>query len=193
MKLFNFFNKTKQPIFVIGDSLTATIVLDGTTHVISASHPNHGVIIEALTEKDFSVLSGLVDMPKAIQEYSDGKIVINEYGEVSYDGEELHNSVTRRITEFFQQGLDFKPLVRFLENLMSNPSKRAVEELYNFLNNDGMAITEDGCFVGYKGVRENFMDKHTGTFDNSPGQVHKMERNLVDDDARKRSPHTLSV
>jgi hypothetical protein len=69
-----------------------------------------------------------------------------------------------------------------MENLMNNPSKRAVDELYRFLEKNNLPITPDGHFLAYKKVRENYMDCHSGTFDNSVGKVCEMERNHVDDD-----------
>lgn len=171
--------------FIISGNMNITLVLEGQNRSVAADHPNHSLVLDAIREERWADLPNLVDIPKAINTYSEGRVIVNEQGEVTYDGEPVHSTVAKRITMFFQQGLDFKPLVRFLENLMTNPSRRAVEELYGFLENEGMAITEDGCFVGYKGVRNDFMDRYSGRFDNSPGQILEMPRNLVDDDARR--------
>ena len=65
---------------------------------------------------------------------------------------------------------------------MENPSKRAVDELYGFLEKNDLPITPDGQFLAYKKVRHDFKDCHTGTMDNSPGQVVSMERNQVCED-----------
>lgn len=65
---------------------------------------------------------------------------------------------------------------------MSNPSKRAVTELYGFLEKNSLPITPDGHFLAYKKVRDSFLDVHSGKFDNSVGKVVEMERNKVDDD-----------
>jgi hypothetical protein len=66
---------------------------------------------------------------------------------------------------------------------MANPSRRAVDELYKFLENKNMPITESGNFVAYKGVKSNFTDMWSGKFDNSVGQTLEMARNRVCDDA----------
>jgi hypothetical protein len=66
---------------------------------------------------------------------------------------------------------------------MSNPSKRAVDELYGFLEKGNLPITADGCFLAYKKVRNDYLDIHSGTMDNSVGKVLEMERNEVDDNA----------
>jgi hypothetical protein len=80
-----------------------------------------------------------------------------------------------------QDGFPIEPLVNFMENLMTNPSKRAVTELYGFLEKNSLPITPDGYFLAYKKVRQNYFDCHTGTMDNSVGKVVEMERNEVND------------
>jgi hypothetical protein len=75
-----------------------------------------------------------------------------------------------------------EPLVLFMENLMSNPSKRAVDELYGFLEKNSLPITPEGHFLAYKKIRDDYKDIYSGTMDNSVGQVLEMERNGVDDD-----------
>jgi hypothetical protein len=64
---------------------------------------------------------------------------------------------------------------------MDNPSKRSVDQLYGFLEKNSLPITEDGHFLAYKRVRKDYKDIHSGTFDNSIGQVVEMDRNAVDD------------
>jgi len=176
-----FRRKAKAPRFVIANDLSIILVLDGQTHMLGSTHPNHGKIIEALDAEDYDVLPTLVNIPRALNAYTNGSVVVNEYGEVTYNGEELHNAIGRRITDFFQRGLDFQPLVKFLKNLMDNPSFNSRAQLYTFLENEGLAVTEDGCFVGYKGVNNDLKDCHTNSFDNSVGQVHEMDRSSVDD------------
>ena len=103
-------------------------------------------------------------------------------GVVTYDGQAVDNSLTTRMLAMLEEGFDLVPMARFLENLMANPSYRAVTELYSFLEKGGMPITPDGYFMAYKAVRADFKDIHSGTFDNSIGQVCSMPRNAVDDD-----------
>jgi len=64
---------------------------------------------------------------------------------------------------------------------MQNPSKRAVDETYWFLENYGLPITDDGCFLAYKAVRNNYTDIYSGKFNNTIGAVVSMPRNMVDD------------
>ena len=106
-------------------------------------------------------------------------------GVVTFKGQALDNSITTRMLTMLDEGFDLVPMAIFLENLMSNPSYRAVTELYSFLEKGGMPITPDGHFMAYKAVRANYMDIHSGTFDNSIGKVCEMPRNAVDDDKNR--------
>ena len=122
----------------------------------------------------------LVDIEKAVATFSDGQVSIVN-GKVMFEGEEVHGSISKRIIEFMSKGLPFQPLVKFLENLMENPSMQSQQELYDFLEHENLPITEDGCFLAYKAVSKDFKDKWRGTFDNSVGQVCEMRRAKVDD------------
>jgi hypothetical protein len=68
-----------------------------------------------------------------------------------------------------------------MTRLQLNPSKRAVDELYTFLEHKNLPITANGTIQAYKAVRDNFTDCHTGSYDNSVGNVLQMPRNKVDD------------
>jgi hypothetical protein len=83
--------------------------------------------------------------------------------------------------QMLQEGFSVEPMVNFMENLYKNPSHRAVTELYGFLEKNNLPITPDGYFLAYKKVRGDYKDCHTGTMDNSVGQVVEMERYEVND------------
>ena len=91
-----------------------------------------------------------------------------------------HTRIDRNPPE--QEGFDITPLTNFIDNVMVNPSKRAVDELYGFLEYGNLPLTPDGCFLAYKVVGSNYYkDKHSGTFDNHIGSTCRMVRNHVDD------------
>ena len=103
-------------------------------------------------------------------------------GETLYwDGEEFNGTIAVRMITMLQEGFTIEPLVKFMENLLENPSKRSVDELYGFLEKNNLPITPDGHFLAYKRVREDYKDCHSGTMDNSPGRVVSMPRYKVDD------------
>jgi hypothetical protein len=102
-------------------------------------------------------------------------------GAVTYKGEVLDNSITNRILDLMNAGLPFEPMVKFLNNLMQNPSMQSVNELYPFLEKGDLPITEDGHFLAFKNVRADYFDIHSGTKRNMVGDKPEMDRNQVDD------------
>src|SRR6185312_12388473 len=103
------------------------------------------------------------------------------------------SSLADRILAHEAEGLPIEPLCAFAENLMLNPSNRSVRQLFAFLEANKHPLTDDGCFVAYRAVRPDFRDKHSGTFDNSPGAVCELPRNAVDEDPDRTCSHGLHV
>lgn len=170
--------------FTIGFMITdgsVSAVIDGQSYVVSRSNPTANQIIDALKKnKPVSEVKRLFDLATAIRTYTTGKVTIRG-NDIMYNGEIVQNSVTRKILAFMSQSLPVEPLLRFLENLMANPSKRSVDQLYKFLEAEYLPITPDGHFLGYKAVRSNWLDKHTGTISNHIGAKISCDRNKVDD------------
>jgi hypothetical protein len=161
-----------------------TAVVDNRPYTVSFGHLNYAAAKAAFQAGDADEFVRLVDVKTAINtiaETSNGLVEVKD-DTVYYNGAPLHNGLTKRILDLLRGGFSITPMIKFLENLMKNPSKKAVDELYDFLENKGLSLTEDGHFLAYKCVRENYLDKHSGKFDNSPGAVLEMARNAVDDD-----------
>tara|TARA_Y100000401_G_C8295671_1_gene211178 strand:- start:323 stop:1105 length:783 start_codon:yes stop_codon:yes gene_type:complete len=142
----------------------------------------------ALAKEEWERLENLFDTSKAVEDFAEGNMRVTD-GEVFYKDQALHNHVVGRVLDFMSQGEPFKPLLRFLDKLMSNPSRRAVNELYTFLEHKAMPLTPDGNFLAYKGVREDYTDWHSGKFSNKVGDVNEMTRNGVCDDANIGCSH----
>ena len=140
--------------------------------------------------------SDLEKVTEAVEALKDQRItddVAIEGGAVTFKGTPIDNTLTARMLRQLREGFDLKPMARFLENLMQNPSYRAVQDLYTFLEYGKMPVTEDGCFLAYKKVRSDYRDIRTGTFDNSVGQVVRMPRNQVDEDPKRTCSYGLHV
>jgi hypothetical protein len=129
-------------------------------------------------------LAELVDIAATITAAGAGRVTVSG-GVVYYEGEEVRSPLTTRILWGLGEGFDMVPYMLFLDNSMENPSKRAVDEMYSFMERNNMGITSDGFILGYKKVKEDFKDIYSGKMDNSPGQIVEMIRNKVDDDARR--------
>ena len=166
------------PFIMSGEVLT--LVLKGRSYQVLPDHISRKLIMEVLPTATEDELLELVDVNKAVTAYSDGLVEVRD-SQVYYDGSVVHGTIAKRIVEFMKNGLPFDPLVKFLKNLMDNPSMQSQVECYDFLDNKSLPITEDGCFLAYKAVRQNFMDKYSGTMNNSVGSVVEMRRAKVDD------------
>ena len=177
MKALNALIKTDESI---------TAVIDGIPKTMTQNHPSFTEALACLATGDIDTLDALFDVSESITRKFNadnvGGIEIAD-GVIYYQGEPLHNYVVDRIFDFMDEGLPFEPLANFLDKLMSNPSRRAVSELYKFLEHKNLPICSDGDFLAYKSVREDYKDHHSGTFYNGVGEVLEMPRNAVCDDA----------
>lgn len=138
-------------------------------------------VVSAIREKRWEDVVDLVDPKEVIKEYSDGRFEVID-GSVHIDGEAVPYELSENILDFKANDLPYEPLIKFWNNLKKNPSYRAVQQLFKFLQANKHPITEDGCFIAYKKVRDDFLDFYTGTMDNSPGTVVEMPRNKVNED-----------
>ncbi len=166
------------PFILQGDNVT--LVIDGQPHTINKTHIAYTKVVDAIKAGDWDSVKELINPTKVVINYSKGNIEIVD-GEMFWKRMPFHNSLATRMIQMLTDGFDIEPMVNFMNNLMRNPSRQAVTELYGFLEKNSLPITPDGCFLAYKRVRENYMDCHTGTMDNSVGRIVEMERNMVDD------------
>jgi hypothetical protein len=174
-------NNTNNAVTITGGG-KITACINGAIYTIDSTHPNYAKALDAIKAQDYDAFLDHVDLTRKVKDFvlnSDVQIVD---GIINYKGESVHNTLTKRVISFMQQDLPFKPLLNFLYNLMENPSYRAVNELYDFLDVGELPITEDGHFLAFKNVKSDYKDIHSGTFDNSVGSICEMPRYKVDED-----------
>lgn len=167
------------PFVIQGNNVT--VVIGNKPHTISKTHISYQKVVDAIKASDWETVKDIIDPKKVVLNYGQGHVAV-QGDKLFWKGQEFHGALARRMIAMLQEGFSIEPMVNFMENLFQNPSKRAVDELYGFLEKNNLPITPDGHFLAYKKVRDDFKDCHTGTMDNSPGRVVEMERNQVDDD-----------
>jgi hypothetical protein len=160
------------------------VVIDNKPYTITSTHIGYNKLKQAIKDNDWDMVKQVVDPAREILNYGKNLVAV-QGSKVFYKDRELGGVMTARLIEMYQEGFPVEPLILFMENLMQNPSKRAVEELYSFLEKGSLPLTPDGHFLAYKKVRADFLDIHSGTMDNSVGKVVEMERNAVDDDQNR--------
>ena len=178
--------------FIIKTGGSITLFIKGESMTVAHDHPNYDKIVDALKKGEHDKIENLINVAKAVTNYSGGRVRVDN-GQVFYGTLAVHNTLTTRILKMMGDGFKVDHMLRFLDNLMQNPSATAVEETYTFLENFGLPITDDGCFLGYKAVNNNYKDIHSNTFDNRIGQTPTMLRNQVDDTFSKDCSHGLHV
>lgn len=177
-------NTTTQAVIITGSGKIAATI-DGVSYTIDTDHPKYQQALNAVRQKDWIGFVNIVNISQQVQSYFDGTNVEVKDGSINYHGQVIHNTLTKRILNFMQNDLPHEPLLNFFKNLMENPSKRAVDELYDFLEAGELPITEDGHFLAFKNVRSNYFDIHSGKFRNQVGDVCEMPRNGVDEDKNR--------
>lgn len=154
-----------KSFIITGSGVTACI--NGKVYNVAQSHPKYAEIATAVQTNDWDAVPGLVDLSVAVTAFGVGKVVVKN-GTVYYKGEPVHNVVTNRILSMIDDGYSGEILINFLERLLANPSRTAVEELYLFLEAGKIPLTPDGYILAYKRVNDNFYDKHSNTMLNKP-------------------------
>jgi hypothetical protein len=154
------------------------------------SHPNYTAIVEAIKAGQFNKIHGLVniaasvakELKKATKVDGTNRVDVDvEAGIVFFDGKELHNAVTQHIIDMLRDGFNVKPMVHFLDNLMNNPSKRVIDRIFDWMQAGKMPVTEDGCFLAFKRVRDDLKSFYDGTTNHVIGQMTSMPRYECDD------------
>lgn len=187
---------------VVGDQINLTI--DGEVKELHKSHASYDKVVEILKSDDYESkaekLKVLMDPAKKVKEFGEGTLNVVD-GVITYSGagEDMHirvdNSLISRIEAMYDQGFSPKPLIKFFENLMKNPSSHAVMGLYKFLEKNKLPLTDDGQFLAYKKVRHDYGSIHTDIdgnhVDNSIGKTVQMLRNQVDDDYKNTCSYGL--
>jgi hypothetical protein len=175
-----------QIAYTIGSKSLVVFLPNSGPKTVSKDHPLYQKVedyILGTKVEDFDpeVLEGMLSRTKKFVSWSNNSGLSITNGVISYNGQKIHNGLTKRILSLMDQNKETSPLVNFLDNLMKNPSRTSVNELYLFLEHNDLPITPDGCFLAYKKVKDNYFDCHSGTIDNSVGQKPSMPRNEVDD------------
>lgn len=162
-----------------GDSLT--VFAKGVPYNVNRSAKIFNAALSAVKEDNEELFLQVVNTKEQVVAKSNGKVRL-ENGKLYYSDREVTGLISSRIFEMIELELSIEPMIKFIENLMQNPSKRAVDELFGFIDACDLPITEDGHFLAYKRVRDDYKDVYSGTMDNSVGKIVEMERNLVDED-----------
>lgn len=183
-------------------SEAVTLVCNKTPYTISSSHVNYTKIIQAIKSNEWDSIPVLIDVVSDVKEWMSTSHEVDsiQFGYVdggvhtlTYRGEQLHNVLVDKILNMMKENFPVQPMINLLKNLYDNPSKKAIDELYTFLEVGKMPITEDGCFLAYKRVNDNYTSCFDGQTDNSIGNIVSMPRHMVNDRSEVTCSYGLHV
>ena len=182
--------KFQGKILIGSGSLIGTI--DNKSYQVNRDHPMYRKLLEAFKNDDAAEFVRLQDEKQTLENYvkeevpASAGVTVGNDGTVYYKGTQLINPIVDTIKTMMSHGLDFKPMVRLLERAMKSGSHKVVNELFKFLEACGCTITEDGCFLAYKTVDSDYMDKYSHTICNKVGSpIPRKERWEVDDNCSR--------
>ena len=156
-----------------------SVVVNGEQYPVSSSQPTFKALKNALEKQQWGRIPKLLDVTQQIAQKSHGKVKVTKEG-VFYKGNKVENSLTAKILELLEHGKKVDSMLRFMDNLYQQPDVNTVNRVYDWINSGRYTITSDGCICGYKVVRSNYTDKHTGKVDNHLGARPLMARSAVD-------------
>jgi len=158
------------------------LLLDGKEYSINAGNSSFSKALEAYNAKDWESFIYIVNPEIRLKSlYASYEGIEVKDGNLYVFGDPIHSTIAKRVISFIEHGLDCVHLFKFILKLNMNPSKRAVDELYTFLEHRALPVTDNGNFLAYKAVRADYTDKYSGKFMNTIDSVLEMPRNKVDD------------
>lgn len=174
---------------------------------VNKSDYNYPEILAAMSDDDMGMEEFLELFDKKPEgSYQTG--VTYSFEGVFYNGKKLPPALAEKVKKFRDEDLPFAPMEKFLERISKNPSYTSINELYDFLAAKELPITEDGCFIAYKGISSDGYSVSgnvdtvvkTGVVDSSGrilntefGKEIEVERDQVDDDRTNECSNGLHV
>lgn len=147
---------------------------------------------EIIKTGDFPRLIEVLTAAK-ITKVSKGKATVTTTGKVVLNNEELPHALSERMKMMAKSGTDVEPLELFWKRLKKNPSENSRNQLFRFVENNGVTILEDGRFLLYKGLRDDLKSIHDGKTQHAVGEYTSIPRSQCDDNPNAACSSGLHV
>ena len=165
----NDLGKYVDSIIPLTDSKNNLVMaFENESKTVSYTHPHFKKIRQLVIKGKIDEALELADITTMIKKHSCGLFNVLDgivYVEDNGKQEALPESLSKRLLEFAERKLPVKPLLSFWYNVKKNPSVDAVEDLYDFLQHNNIPLTDDGCFLAYKRVSNNFESITSGVWE----------------------------
>ena len=174
---------------MIKNEQTLTIIVDNKIYVFPTEFSFYDELLDAIVKEDKDKIIVLYNFAHNIM---NGKVELSE-DSITINGIKVPNKVTANdkllkfINKLKSAGIvdkDIEYIRPFIKNMFENTYINAVEELYDFCEAQDFVITEDGCFLAYKNVSNEYKSVHPCTdgthLDHSIGTI--VEEHYFDTD-----------
>jgi len=178
--------------YIISDSGVVNAFVGGEAYTFDKNHHNYNALIRHLKSGNVEHFEAAYDVASSVEHFCDGYVHVKN-GTLNWNGIPMPELFTDRILDMKKEGFDFDSMLNFMCNLNDNPSDKSILELFDFMQNKNLPITQDGHFLAYKAVRPDFKDIYSGSIDNSVGEVVEVDRSKVDSNRNKHCGAGLHV
>ena len=178
--------------YIISNNGAVSASVGGKSYTFNKSHENYDKLLAYLENGNVEHFEASYDIASTVEHYCDGYVHVDN-GELTWQGISMPELFSNRILQMRREGFNIDPMLNFLDNLNDNPSDEAIVELFDFMQNKHLPITDDGHFLAYKAVSPDFKDIYTGGIDNSVGEEISIDRSKVDNNREKHCSAGLHV
>jgi hypothetical protein len=191
-------SKTSKPVWITTDEYAVIIFKGEPPKNLQAGTPLHKEVMSALIiDQDWDKAYKLLTPERVVETVSKGELKLDHVGTLKdKDNTPVDPLVRDYLDDFMKKGLSLKPLVFLAENIKKAKSQFVRDQMVRFLRAGKFQITEDGCFIAFKGVSivgGKLVDKHSGTFSNEVGVSPRMDYDKVDDNPHETCSRGLHV
>lgn len=182
---------------------SGTIVNLDTTEirVFDHKHPLSVLIVDLLSANELDSAFRSADVLEYVKENAHSvseHIAYDDDGNVFYKDSQLPEGISTTMLNAISHGTNdgITALAKFIERVLESVTNTSRVALFSWIKNRSLTLTEDGCFIAYKGVKRDTHGKpvsiHSGpgyvngefyehaNLDNSIGNVLSINREYVE-------------
>lgn len=191
--------KMSKPTWIKTEEYLVIVFAGNAPMNVKVDSPLFKQVLQALVvEEDYDKVFDILTPEKILTVETKGELTMDNQGVVKNRNKENVDPVVKDyIPEFLKNGWSFEPLARLAENISKARSQFVRDQMVRFLRASKFQITEDGCFIAFKGVAKksdgNLVDAHSGKFNNNVGDHPTMPYEEVDADPHRTCSHGLHV
>ena len=166
-------------VFSFDDERDNITVNDSDEHYVKIK-----TLLEGNTKSKLIVIEKIISSPmEAITTaLTDIKGFSIDRNVITYNNKPVEPFLGSKILEFRNAKKPYEYILKFYERVIQNPSENSQKQLFKFLVHNEFPFTEDGKFIAFKSVKQNFTDHYSGKINCSIGTIVEMTRDQVEDD-----------